>query len=369
MREVENISTDEMDKLVSDYKARQRALSVVLERFQQEHPHLFSSSMVTRDTVSVVMDHMNRMAPGIEFSEFIALMNPLAMSDNEEWSRMLREVGNLWVNSKFTLNPKVYEITSGLLDQLVHTEIRGVKQTELKLPFTAVKIMLPVDFFPKFKSIILYEHAFVNLGSDGVFCRPSIAMLLSLRSEEAEILLNNTLNEELDIYETKSQHIYKHDEAEDLGAHNIPHLFMNVIMYMTSQDVRRKTITTNPEYNALTRRLEKARGAKREEIKSRRRSLDPGYRIVLGIGVPCISVDNQGGVLTVRTLVSGFWRNQVFGPAKDADGTWIAGKEREHRKLWIQPFWRGPELAPETNPIRVMRNLDESGHAPTVITR
>ena len=125
MRAVEDVSPDEMDRLVSDYIARQQALSVSWDKFKQEQPHLFRSNMVTRDTISVTMDYMNRKAHGIEFSEFIALINPVAMTDDDEWRRMLREIGNLWVNSKFTLNPKTYEITSGLLDQLTVQERPG----------------------------------------------------------------------------------------------------------------------------------------------------------------------------------------------------------------------------------------------------
>jgi hypothetical protein len=129
------------------------------------------------------------------------------------------------------------------------------------------------------------------------------------------------------------------------SAKEIFKFLMNVVIYVTRSDADATFVHVSPEYENFKARMLKAQGKKREDLKARIRKLNPGTRVLLGKSYTIKRWDDktaaqspgEGRHITVRTLVSGHWRNQVCG---------AGGLDR--KTIWIEPFWRGPEAAPLT---------------------
>lgn len=121
---------------------------------------------------------------------------------------------------------------------------------------------------------------------------------------------------------------------------------LNVMVYATTPDSEHETIRSNPDAEAIWRRLQKVpAGKKREDLKSRLKNMDQRVRTLLGKSVkltPSLrsmaehkANGGTGKSLVVRTLVSGHWQRYAVGEGR---------KERAWR--FRQPFWRGPDTAP-----------------------
>ena len=136
------------------------------------------------------------------------------------------------------------------------------------------------------------------------------------------------------------------------SAKDIFKFLMNVVIYVTRADSDATFVHVSPEYENFKARMLKAQGKKREDLKERIRKLNPGTRVLLGKSYTIKRWDNEdkiagestGRHITVRTLVSGHWRNQACGVGK-----------LEHKTIWIEPFWRGPEAAPLTSKRAVVK--------------
>jgi hypothetical protein len=231
---------------------------------------------------------------------------------------------------------KDYELSLGLAERLLNTTTKGIAQTDVKLPFECFKLIIPIGFNHSLSSRLNLSWVYVFRITFNQGAQHSIQFVTYLGS-------GNFASASVPLEHGKDiSEMWRNDSHSELSKFFA--WIVNVILYATSSDARSKQITTNQEYQDLTRRLEKATGAKREKLKERRRSLEPGYRIYLGADVPPLGNAREGSSPTVRTLVQGHWRNQVCGPQ------W-----QERKLIWIQPFWRGPEFAEITNPIRVLR--------------
>lgn len=127
---------------------------------------------------------------------------------------------------------------------------------------------------------------------------------------------------------------------------------MNVVIYVTRSDADITFAHISPEYANFKERMLKAQGKKREELKQRMRGFNPGVRILLGKdyvikrwdGEAKVAGEATGRHITVRTLVSGHWRNQACG---------VGSLDR--KTIWIEPHWRGPEAAPLTEKRAVVK--------------
>ena len=136
------------------------------------------------------------------------------------------------------------------------------------------------------------------------------------------------------------------------SAKEIFKFLMNIVLYVTRSDADTTFVHVSPEYESYKERMLKAQGKKREELKLRMRSMNPGVRVLLGKNYTIKRWDDKtasqhsegGRHITVRTLVSGHWRNQACGVGK-----------LEHKTIWIEPFWRGPEAAPLTEKRAVVK--------------
>lgn len=267
-----------------------------------------------------------------------------------------------WVLAKYQLSGcKDYEVSLGLAERLAATDLRGIQQNELRLPFEAIKIFIPKGFRPEFivnqgcplwvavyiDRSIQQEYGIRTLrvgamcddlntikgGHVGLFDAPLSELKLPWSQQKGRIRL----------FEEKG--IKTTWEGNDPSQDALIHWLANVVLYITMSGARGDAQPTNQEWLDLTARLSKMHGGpKKERLKERRRSLDPGYKIFLGRDVLPLGPAREGTSPTVRTLVQGHWRNQACGP-----------KFSERKLIWIEPFWRGPDLAEATNPIRVLQ--------------
>ena len=289
-----------------------------------------------------------------------------------------------WVRDRAMLaGDKRYQVSLGLAERMVYTELRGLSSDDIRLPFPTISIEIsstlvlgPLSSHEYPKTLFIQEEtpggatreagvsrvwnmvllpakwARLPYGEHGALELYLLARLCFTKGEkwEAVVSLGKTGSYEL------SPLISDHAGAamfSDFGPETITiyeslfRLAANLVLYATNNETRASA--TNKEYNDLTARIQKTPGGpKKERLKERRRSLDPEYKIVLGANVrPIPDAMREGNKIGVRTLVSGFWRNQAHGP-----------KFSLRKQKWIEPFWRGVELgeeAPATNPIRVLQ--------------
>ncbi len=259
-----------------------------------------------------------------------------------------------------------YEVAPALAEKLLHTELRGVKQADVIFPFECIKLFIPSEFRLAALGLIGNPEWILVGRADSFVEEPSLGLSGYVCSMRAVCLSKGGTPQAISIplfggkntSDIKSQEeIAVPDDIKDIvdgfgeRSHNsdIKQFFswlVNLVMYITSKETRKDNIATNKEWIALgDGRIDRLpAGRKKERLTRHRRSLDPGYRIHIGVDVAPLGSAREGSSPTVRTLVQGHWRNQVCGPQ------W-----QERKLIWIQPFWRGPEFAEATNPIRVLQ--------------
>ena len=102
----------------------------------------------------------------------------------------------------------------------------------------------------------------------------------------------------------------------------------------------------DPRHTKLKKRLERQKSPKkREKIKKMLKKTASTGCYHLGGSITVDRAAQQQASqpstgtrkVTVRSLVSGHWRNQPCGEGK-----------QDTKRIWIEPFWRGPEGAPIT---------------------
>ena len=127
---------------------------------------------------------------------------------------------------------------------------------------------------------------------------------------------------------------------------------MNCVIYITRDDADLMFADTSPEYSRMRARMLAAKDRKREELKKRLKGLKNNVRVVVGKNYTISRWDTKHASrsgdgnrhISVRTLVSGHWRNQPCG---------VGNQDR--KTIWIEPFWRGPEDAPLTTKRAVVK--------------
>lgn len=63
--------------------------------------------------------------------------------------------------------------------------------------------------------------------------------------------------------------------------------------------------------------------------------------------------EGDGSALDHRVLVRGHWRHQWFGRQRDEDGNRIPGTSQ--KLIWVEPYWKGPDVHDEKVSVRVVR--------------
>jgi hypothetical protein len=266
---------------------------------------------------------------------------------------------------------RTYEVSEGLLERLKLTGLNGVPDDEVRLPFASTMFQFPrgcirtvaigagetsgtlVDV----TGVLLREFAktYSGLGPE-----PQRMVELSLFGHRSfdrssrefmvftiELPLNVAWSERLDLMQ-------KFDPMGVSDADFTPFirfmpvfwdLLVNLILYATWPEAgQREEVTRNADAAKLLDQMKRhQKGTHKHDRAKTALKRTPLYRrIVLGRTVTAVphSPTGEGGLLKVRTLVQGHWMRVAIGPGKT--------NERKDRK-WIyrEPFWRGPEGAPE----------------------
>lgn len=301
------------------------------------------------------------------------------------YSMMLTSVIQTWTHLIHERSGhKVYEVSAGLAERLVHTELRGLMSDDLKLPFKSVYVCIPES---ERVSLKLYneESGWHNL--EGFFLTEDLTgndpsnpvrtwrFMFCGSPKDPNMILDDALfhfsvalpdsTPLVDILDNEQGLVDNskliHDEtARAIFRKEWRKLFdwaMNVVMYTTWPDIEVEHFIANDEARALWNRIRKLpKGKKRENLKERYKQFLPSERIRLGRSVPLLTDQtdvtepesqtdgsSERPLRRVRTLVSGFWMRQAYGEG------------RSLRKWRYQPpYWRNRDSTVESNPRHVL---------------
>lgn len=272
---------------------------------------------------------------------------------------------NLWQHTCHRLaGQRVYELSLGLAERLLVTELRGLETNDLRLPYRSIYIVIPAELGLTLINESTGEHSLAGVyvteyEREGLkkwkllFWGPPNAQSVNEYDDTlfhftVSLPVGQSLDEALDFSEyrkvvgprsTAISEKYYHEKWRPLFK-----LVMNTVVYCTWPDAEFREVQ-NPEFVRLQEQMKKhPKGSnKYERTRDRLRETLQQRRIVLGTSLPRFERAHEGSPMTVRVLVSGHWKRQVYGEGR-ALRKWI----------FIQPFWRGPDDASESNPRRVL---------------
>ena len=259
---------------------------------------------------------------------------------------------------------KQYVVSQGLSEKLKKTVLKGYPSKSFKLPYWSFYIDLRT--YGKFGQWGL-EGAIVRSVWGGEAFQ--IALIVDKDTGEFPRMIQidagfETLEEALEaafsrgkLYKTEAEvhpelrEKYKDGQIFKDVAKDWRELFsyiVNVVLYATMPDCESEFQYYDPRYEKTLKKLRKhSKGSqKHQKAKAKLGKIDrAGYDYLGGSIRVDRSVDREssresqetGRKLTVRSLVSGHWRDQPCG---------VGLKDR--KRIWIEPFWRGPEGVPIT---------------------
>jgi hypothetical protein len=279
---------------------------------------------------------------------------------------------NLWQFQCHRLaGERVYELSLGLAERLLKTELRGLGTDDLRLPFQNVYLVIPAELGLKLMNEKTGEHDL-----EGVYITEYMRKGMrrwkllfwgppNAQSEHefddtifhfsVELPAEATLDKALDDSELFRGSIYNPGTPAAKAYYldqwrRLFQLVMNAVVYCTWPDAELREVR-NAEFLRLQEQLRKhPKGShKYERTREKLRETPQQRRVVLGPSVTRLeTLASQGGASPlVRTLVSGHWQRFAYGPGK-----------MQRKWGWREPFWRGPEEGPESNPRRVLENAD-----------
>lgn len=255
---------------------------------------------------------------------------------------------------------KVYSPSSGLAEQLAHTELRGLTVDDLKLPHPSIYITVPEESglqiwnqdsgWHKVIGIYITEETgretrswrFLVCGEP----KPIEVVPGVFDDNDALIYFQVPLPKGMALTEalalTQEGHTQDVERCKALQAQDpfgpmlekwqtIFHWAMNVVLYVSLEDSEVREEIANREAKRVLDKLQglPKNSKKRKNLRSKLSGLQQQRRIVLGEHV---TAQRGGWQLTVRVRVRGHWRNQPYGP------------ERMYRRLqWIEPYWKGSD--------------------------
>lgn len=263
--------------------------------------------------------------------------------------------------------------TDPLATELLYRQMRAEQSGVAQQPFPDAPISIFVqrvqregDAHPRLiVTTVIAERldrthaAFHHLSRRQLHLDPDWDIERALRTDWDEIIPGDTLAET----GSAASREFLMDDATffDAGL-GFYRLVMNSILYLTSRAAERETIPSPVEQlqkidlSALSRKA-----AKTLRRRSEAASPDPHERV--GQSVQPIRYSQVGGpdgapsmrTIDKRFLVRGHWRKQAVGPDR-----------RERALVWIEPYWKGPDLAEVTSrpyyvdsPDRTIVGLDE----------
>lgn len=278
-----------------------------------------------------------------------------------------------------------YTVSDGLATLLALTELRGLKCEDMKLPHPCLYLEIPENLGFKIRNVVSGWHRAEGIyisedtkdsgRTSGIIAaepdngRCWRVCVVGAPNETATHPLDDALvyftiplvegwNADDSVRELVNR--VHSNEATDPGLRieteesigqwlAIFRWALNVMVYATTPDAEHETIRANPDAESIWRRIQKLpKGNKRDDLKNRLKAMDQMERTLLGRSVKLTPAlrsmaehkanSGNGKPLLVRTLVSGHWQRFATGEGRK-DRTW----------KFRQPFWRGPDGAPEAD--------------------
>jgi len=276
---------------------------------------------------------------------------------------------NLWqYQCHARAGERVYELTEGLGERLLHTELHGLNTEDLRLPYRNIYIVVPPELgltleneqtgTHQLEGVYITEYERGGLRTwKLLFWGPANGRSQhewddTIFHFSVDLPEGQSLNDALDKNEAlrTSESFRGTPGAAKFYKQSWRQLFtlvMNTVVYCTWPDAEVIAVQ-NPEFVKLHERMRKhPKGSgKYERTRAKLRETLEQRRILLGASSKRLGkaeTSGEGSPLTVRTLVSGHWKRQVHGEGRSL-----------RKWIFIEPFWRGPETAPESNPRRVL---------------
>ena len=258
-----------------------------------------------------------------------------------------------------TVGRKEYVVSQGLSSRLKNTVLKGYPCSSFKLPYDSFYINL--RNYGEFSDVALegcLVSYFAGKNKFGIYIIPrdGVNSKHMIQSLGADLEMYSTLDETL-----KASFEMVHadlkvgsDELKELTQHyqepweRLFRYVVNVVLYATMPDAESEYSFYDPNYQRSLQKLKKHKKGSKKHTKAKealRKASKAGYEYLGGSIRVDRSLEREGSrgsgdgsrTLTVRSLVSGHWRDQPYGPG-------MAYRKR----IWIEPFWRGPEGVPIT---------------------
>jgi hypothetical protein len=282
---------------------------------------------------------------------------------NQSW--VSSSIINLWqYQCHRKAGEKVYELSLGLGERLLKTELHGLNTEDLRLPFQSIYLVIPSELGLKLVNEVTGQHDLEGVyiteyAHEGLrkwkmlFWGPPNANSTN-EFDDTIFHFSVELPEGLTLEQAiANSEAFRRGTGTQLSAQfYLDHwrqlftLVMNTVVYCTWPDAELRE-AQNGEWLRLQEQLRKhPKGShKYERTREKLRQTLQQRRIVLGPTVKRFEAPSHAGGPSqlVRTLVSGHWQRFAWGPGKTL-----------RRWGWRSPFWRGPEEAPESNPRRVL---------------
>lgn len=262
---------------------------------------------------------------------------------------------------------KVYEVSEGLTQRLLNTDVHGIPTSMLKLPYQTVCIRIPAvsgfgydeffvteepttklepheadllrqvaeqegesldragvegDLLPRGWTVIAMSYRGKSEGAWNVDATPPLGV--TFRENEDLAALCNRLG--FDFRQTKGP-----DKSETLVK-----FLINFVLYLSWPDTGESfEKRVSPKYAAARKKLGTLNGYKKERLRKQIAEMDSDERMYVGAKVPFLTQPSEsgglGGKLFVRSLVAGHWKMQPCGEGR-----------KDRKLIRIEPYWRGP---------------------------
>lgn len=273
-----------------------------------------------------------------------------------------------------------FRVSDGLAMLLALTELRGLRCEDLKLPFPSLYLEVPETLNFRIYNSMTGWHTVEGLylsedNSDSTLVpqakpdgKRSWRVCVVGKDNENSIdkyddalvyfsiplIEGTTVDEALKVmadrvhFNSKDDSALREEQTDSLTEWTaIFRWAMNVMVYATTPDAEHDVIRDNEDAESIWRRIQKLPkiSKKRDDLKAKLKGMDQQFRDLYGKSVKVTPAlrsmfehrqQGAGKPLMVRTLVSGHWMRFAVGEGR---------KERVWK--FRQPFWRGPDSAPE----------------------
>lgn len=246
---------------------------------------------------------------------------------------------------------RAYCITNQLTQALERTRLKGLTAGDLQLPepLTVVHLIGGMDsivVFLQFDNLKTPNKKHLHITT--FFPKGSIRSNLSGYTYSS--YSPETSLQIYDSYDEGSVQCFAREEYNIIK--ETVRISINSLLYITNNPEDVINTDSNKEVTDLTDRMLRTRGAKREKLKERLRSMPKSpIRLVGRHYVIDKRLQRDPTVrgeadyhLRVRFIVAGHWRKQACGIGR-----------ADRRLMWIEPYWKGPEFAPITRSIGVVK--------------